>query len=117
MAGLTTEGGMLTARFSFPPEFIGFQGHFPGKSILPGVCQIQSLLCMLEQGSGKAVVLKEIELAKYFSPVSPREEVVCNVREFGDATGERTVKAVITKETVKVAEMKLRVSFIEKGGK
>ena len=111
MTVLEMESLKLTSRFSFPPEFIGFQGHFPTKKILPGVCQIQCALSTLEKGRGKGVVLKEVVLAKYFSPLFPDDEMTCVVNDDGAATGEHTVKAVITKNTVKIAELKLRVSF------
>jgi 3-hydroxyacyl-[acyl-carrier-protein] dehydratase len=116
MTGRTTEGATLTSRFVFPPEFIGFQGHFPGKKILPGVCQIQCALSTFEKGAGKAVVLKEVVIAKYFSPVFPGDEVTCVVHSPGDSSGDFIVKALISKESVKVAELKLRLTFAEQGG-
>jgi len=115
MTGLTKEEGKLTSHFAFPPEFIGFQGHFPEKKILPGVCQVQCALSLLEKGMGKAVVLKEIVLAKYFSPLFPGDEMTCVVGFSGDVGGDVVVKAVITKSTTKISELKLRVSFAEQG--
>ena len=115
MTGLEMESRTLTSRFSFPPEFIGFQGHFPAKKILPGVCQIQCALSTLEKGRGKGVVLKEVVLAKYFSPLFPDDEMTCVVNDDGATSGEHTVKAVITKNTVKIAELKLRVSLPRQG--
>lgn len=109
MTGLEMESLTLTSRFIFPPEFIGFQGHFPTKKILPGVCQIQCALLTLEKGRGKSVALKEVVLAKYFSPLFPDDEVTCMVSDGGATSGEHTVKALITKNTVKIAELKLRV--------
>lgn len=111
MTGPAKEGTRLTSRFAFPPAFIGFQGHFPEKKILPGVCQIQCALSMLEKGSGKAVVLKEVVLVKYFSPVFPEDEVTCVVNDMGDTSGEAVVKAIISKKTGKISEMKLRISY------
>lgn len=114
MTGLEMESEKLTSRFSFPPEFVGFQGHFPSKKILPGVCQLQCVLSTLEKGRVKNVVLKEVVLAKYFSPLFPDDEVTCVINDGGAASGEHTVKAVITKNTVKIAELKLRVLLTAK---
>ena len=111
MTGLQKEGKRLMSCFAFPSGFIGFQGHFPQKKVLPGVCQIQCALTLLEQGSGKAVVLKEVVLAKYFSPVFPDEELTCVISDMGDACGEVVVKAAISRASEKIAEMKLRVSY------
>ena len=115
MTGLEMESMTLTSRFSFPPEFIGFQGHFPAKKILPGVCQIQCALSTLEKGRGKGVALKEVVLAKYYSPLFPDDEVTCVVSDDGATSGEHTIKAAITKNTVKIAELKLRVLFAGQG--
>lgn len=111
MTGLEVEKLTLTSRFIFPPEFIGFQGHFPAKKILPGVCQIQCALSTLEKGRGKGVALNEVVLAKYFSPLFPGDELTCVVTDGGEATGEHTIKASITKNTIRIAELKLRVLF------
>jgi 3-hydroxymyristoyl/3-hydroxydecanoyl-(acyl carrier protein) dehydratase len=111
MTGLTKEGTRLSSCFTFPTGFIGFQGHFPEKKILPGVCQIQCALSLLEKGSGKAVILKEVMLVKYYSPVFPDDEVTCVVNDMGDTSGEIVVKAAISRKTDKISEMKLRVSY------
>ena len=111
MTGLQKEGKRLTSRFAFPSGFIGFQGHFPQKKVLPGVCQIQCVLTLLEQGSGKTVVLKEVVLAKYFSPVFPDEELTCVISDMGDSRSELVVKAAISRASDKISEMKLRVSY------
>jgi 3-hydroxymyristoyl/3-hydroxydecanoyl-(acyl carrier protein) dehydratase len=111
MTGLQKEGKRLMSCFAFPSGFVGFQGHFPQKKVLPGVCQIQCALTLLEKGSGKAVVLKEVMLAKYFSPVFPDDEVTCVISDIGDTRGEMVVKAVISRASDKISEMKLRVSY------
>jgi len=104
----------LTAHFIFPDDFIGFQGHFPSKKLLPGVCQIQCITCMLEQWKRRSVALREIVYAKFFTPVLPQEELVCECRDIHHTDEGCTVKAFISKGTQKVAEMKLRVSFRDK---
>jgi len=90
-------------------EFAGFQGHFPAKKILPGVCQIQCALSTIEKGRGKGVALKEVVLAKYFTPLFPDDEMTCVVSDDGKMDGEVLVKAVITKGAQKISELKLRV--------
>ena len=112
LSGLEINGRSVTANFLFPPEFIGFQGHFPGKPILPGACQIQCVLSTIEKGAGKIAVLKEIARAKYVTPIFPDEPVTCTVQEV-DAAGDVTFKARISKGGERVTEMKLRVSLVE----
>jgi len=109
MADLKVTDRVLTACFVFPADFIGFQGHFPQKKLLPGVCQIQCIISMLEKWKKKNVVLVEIVTAKFLSPVLPLEEIICECREIRDNDGEFVVKAFISKAGGRVAEMKLRV--------
>ena len=63
---------------SFNEQF--FQGHFPGRPIMPGVLQIEALAqaaailaieTMELAGSGKLVYFMAIEDAKFRSPVEP----------------------------------------------
>jgi 3-hydroxyacyl-[acyl-carrier-protein] dehydratase len=63
---------------SFNESF--FQGHFPGKPIMPGVLQIEALaqaagILAVENlglaGSGKLVYFMAIEEAKFRAPVEP----------------------------------------------
>ena len=115
MTGLTKIERAVTSCFVFPQEFIGFQGHFPAKKVLPGACQIQCVLSTIEKAHEKTVGLKEIVLAKYFTPIFPDEELTCALAAFPDEDGEPIVKALLTKDATKVAELKLRISL--KGGK
>lgn len=108
------DDGTIEGSFVFPPDFTGFQGHFPTGAILPGACQIQALLSILERFAGKPLALKEVVLAKYIIPVLPNEEIVFRISDRFDpeSTGS-TVKAVINRAGVKVSEIKLRVALSE----
>jgi 3-hydroxyacyl-[acyl-carrier-protein] dehydratase len=112
------DSGELSAAFIFPEDFIGFQGHFPGNKILPGICQIQCALSMLEKWQGKRAVLKEIISAKFFSPILPTEELICRAGSAAEGNGAVILKASFSRNNKKVSEMKLRVRFapeVDKG--
>lgn len=105
------EDGTFAGVFTFPLDFIGFQGHFQGGAILPGACQIQALLSMLERIAGKPLALKEVVLAKYITPVLPDEEIVIRLAGLLDPLiPVATVKAAIFRAGVKVSELKIRVA-------
>jgi len=111
MDGPTRTASILTSGFTFPPEFIGFQGHFPTNKILPGACQIQCIISTIQKALDKRVVLKEILLAKYIAPVYPGDNVTCTVSGVPDTGMDFIYKARITKGTEKVTDLKLRVTL------
>ncbi len=111
MSKFCAEGAVLSAHFCFAPEFSGFKGHFPGNPVLPGVCKIQAVLCMLEAGTQKVPKLKEIVSAKFFTPVTCNEELVFGVRRVQGDNADARVSALITRGDKKVAEIQLRVVF------
>jgi hypothetical protein len=63
---------------------------------------------MLEKFHNKRVVLKEIMLAKYIAPVFPDDTVICAMSEAAEPGEGFICKARITKDSVKVTELKLR---------
>jgi len=103
--------GDMKASFSFPPMFIGFNGHFPGNPILPGVCKIQAILCVLEAATQRKPRLKEIDLAKFFAPVTYNEEIVLIISQSLEGAEGAVVKALITNRDKKIAKIHLKVVF------
>lgn len=111
-----TDDGNLTARFVFPAEFLGFQGHFPAQPVLPAVCEIQAALAMLEAWENRRVHLREIILAKFSAPVTCDEELryACSVT--GKDRQGAVVKAIVSKDGGAVARFRLRVAFNGESG-
>jgi 3-hydroxyacyl-[acyl-carrier-protein] dehydratase len=101
------ESGM-SARFIFPEDFVGFQGHFPSGKVLPGVCQIQCVMLMIEHSMKKPVALREIIQAKYLSPILPMEDILC-VCDVAAAGGDIIIRASFSRDRKKISELKLKV--------
>jgi len=101
------------ARFCFPKKFIGFQGHFPNKPILPGVCKIQAALLVLEERKHKNIRLSEIILAKFFAPATFNQELVFNLEEHPVNEAESTVTVKVNYQDKKIAELQLRVNILK----
>ena len=66
----------IAASYTFPRSFSAFTGHFPGKPILPGVCQITALIVLLEKVTDTKLKLRYLNRAKFSSPVMPEEEII-----------------------------------------
>ena len=117
MTGFTESDGILTTHFVFPEDFIGFQGHFPTRKLLPGVCQLQCVTASLEKMKNKKLIIEEIVLAKFFRPVFPLEELNCVCRDISiirDNGDVFIVKMTVSKGDLKAAEIKLRARFVGK---
>ena len=85
--------GELMVSITFPSEFSGFKGHFPGRPIVPGVCMVQAVLVSL----GKDVRLKQLVSAKWLVPVSSGEKLDIVMRpKMGEASMTR-VKVSVTR--------------------
>jgi len=103
--------GEIKASFNFPSDFIGFKGHFPGNPVLPGVCKIQAILCVLEAVTQRRPRLKEIVSAKFFASVTCNEEITLNVPQLPEGSEEALVKVLINDRDKKIANIQLRVTF------
>lgn len=77
-----TPGG-YAAEFVFPPDFIGFAGHFPGNPILPGIAQIMAVL----HACGPGLRLRAVKNCKFLRPVIPGERLSVTTERRGDACG------------------------------
>lgn len=111
MAGFQAGREETTARFRFPPDFIGFKGHFPGNPVLPGVCKVQAALCMIEKKNHAAFVLQEIVAAKFFHPVTADEELVFTLRDTPEGSQTVLVKILVTRHDTKIADIHLRIGL------
>jgi 3-hydroxyacyl-[acyl-carrier-protein] dehydratase len=102
--------GEFTAKLTFPADFSGFKGHFPGNPILPGVCMVQAVLAALAAHRGAPVTLRKIVFAKWFQPVKPDTELRFLCRAKLDAAGETAVRARLFRGAEAVADLSLLVA-------
>ncbi|PTN38119.1 3-hydroxyacyl-ACP dehydratase [Desulfonatronum sp. SC1] len=76
--------------FSFPPDFVGFAGHFPGEPILPAVVQIGVgvvlVQTLLAKGTGP-YRLKTVTRAKFLRKLKPGETITVRCARRGPDGG------------------------------
>jgi 3-hydroxymyristoyl/3-hydroxydecanoyl-(acyl carrier protein) dehydratase len=75
--------GGYAAEFVFPPDFVGFAGHFPGNPVLPGIAQIMAVL----HTCGPGLRLHAVKDCKFLRPVIPDERLSITAKQRGDAGG------------------------------
>jgi 3-hydroxymyristoyl/3-hydroxydecanoyl-(acyl carrier protein) dehydratase len=104
-----SQTGEISAEFAFDNDFIGFQGHFPGKPILPGVCQVEMALAILEKALKQKLTLTTLTRGKFMNAVTPNEtvQVSCTFTELPNDT--ISAKFAFTKPAA-IADKKVKVS-------
>ena len=111
LVAFTPDGGRAAqTAWVFPRAFTGFQGHFPGHPVCPGVCVVLAQLAAAERLAGAGLELVEIESAKFTWPVFPERRVEGRLRaEPAGAPGEALwrVRAVLTRGERGVAKIQL----------
>lgn len=61
----------VDATLVVPRDHPAFEGHFPGRPILPGVCLLAEAMASLEVATATAARDWRLENAKFTSPVEP----------------------------------------------
>jgi 3-hydroxymyristoyl/3-hydroxydecanoyl-(acyl carrier protein) dehydratase len=105
-------GGVLIGHFSFPASFVGFQGHFPGRPILPGVCLVQAMLGLYEAYHKIPIRLVELKTAKLIAPVLPGEDIIMECQEKSKQGREIVIRASCKKDNKIIAMLEAMVQII-----
>ena len=110
--------GKAVATFTFDEGFSGFQGHFPDKPVLPGVCQIECVLALFGHWREQRAKLVEIVSAKYVLPVLPGEVITCNISNVKEAADESiSLTASLLKGKERVSDIRLKVRLMPTQGR
>ncbi len=65
--------------FFLSASFIGFEGHFPSKPVLPAIMQILMAQMTASEATGQNIGLQEVTQAKFTSPIGPDNTITCIV--------------------------------------
>lgn len=81
MAGLRQTGeNEYACTIDFDLAFRGFEGHFEGNPIVPGVCLIQAARVAAEIVLGKNLVTRSVSNCRFRRPVSAGETAAVRIR-------------------------------------
>ncbi len=69
----------VSAVFSFSDDYLGFQGHFPGRPILPAVAQLAAVRCVVEHYLKKEVKPAGYSRVKFRGMICPEQEMKVRV--------------------------------------
>ena len=76
---ISGEKGSASGGFRFDNSFPGFDGHFPGFAVLPGVVIIDLSMALCEDLLQCHLFLAGIEMAKFSNPILPGDLVEAEV--------------------------------------
>lgn len=91
-----------------------FQGHFPGKPVMPGVLIVEAMaqvgalaLLAAEENSGKIVLLASVDYARFHRPVIPGDQLIleAEIIKLRGTIGKLQTKAFVAGKKVAEAEM------------
>jgi 3-hydroxymyristoyl/3-hydroxydecanoyl-(acyl carrier protein) dehydratase len=77
-----------------PPEYPGFQGHFPGEPVLPGMCHLALAVHAAGAAFERVMRLSTVLKARFSRKVVPGEELRILLTLEGDAGGPIRVRAM-----------------------
>ncbi|HEM48887.1 MAG TPA: hypothetical protein ENO27_01625 [Caldithrix sp.] len=69
----------IGAKLYFSDDFAGFDGHFPGNPLLPGILMMKAGIFISEIALGKLLIVDKIKQAKFAKSIFPKQEVNLNV--------------------------------------
>ena len=111
LVGVERVGGRIVGRFRLPAAFTGFQGHFPGRPVLPGVCEIMAVVATWQKWTGRVTTIHEVVSAKFLASVLPDQEMAVRCLEPADDATSQVLRAVIECDGKRVATIVLRVGL------
>jgi len=76
------EGQTYRAKVSFNASHEIFKGHFPDLPVVPGVCQTQMLIEMLNKLLGRNIEMKIAHHIKFLALLNPTKvnELICEIK-------------------------------------
>ena len=75
------------ASYRFDEKFSGFDGHFPGQPILPGVFMVMAAVVTLEDWLACDVRVLEVHKTRFVSPIIPGQELEVRCRQYQQRNG------------------------------
>ncbi|MEG1759063.1 MAG: hypothetical protein RRY23_02295 [Alistipes sp.] len=88
-----------------------FEGHFPGRPVLPGACQMHIIKELVEQHIGQPLNCRSVRELKFLSPVVPPHDLHLRIVAVLTTTDNSiSLQGVISAEEVQ--KTKIKVTFV-----
>ena len=104
LQGETAGEGSFTAKATYCADHEIFSGHFPGQPVVPGVCTMQMVKELLEEQTGKKLLLQSTGQVKFLQLILPDVQPLVNI-SWKEADGGYMVTASLKNDTTDVFKM------------
>lgn len=113
VAGSRTDG--ISGEFNFPGDLELFKGHFPEKSILPGIAQIEMVKFCLETILDEKLFIQSIKKTKFSHFIEPDTPVSVHITLLsetldGEGKIQISARAVLNTSNVTAGKINLVLS-------
>ncbi len=92
---LTTNESGFVATIKLNPDHEVYQGHFPGRPVVPGVIQLQIIKELMEKDTGKNLFMGNIQRVKYLVPIIPTNTPQLVFTFTNNSTIENKIKSTV----------------------
>ena len=75
-----TEEGQYVCSMAFDPSFRGFEGHFPGNPIVPGVCLIEAGRVFAEEVLKRELTTRSVTQCRFRRPIFAGERAELKIK-------------------------------------
>jgi len=107
--------GHIEAHFCFDKDLALFQGHFPGKPMLPGVMQIEMVRVMVEMTQKMPFMINHIKKIKYLKPIFPGDHIKVKI-ELSEQNNSMAVSAILFVDEDRAGTLKMILSPVQNKG-
>lgn len=113
VVGSLTDG--ISGEFNFPGDLELFKGHFPEKSILPGIAQIELVKFCLETILDEKLFIQSIKKTKFSHFIEPDTPVSIHITLLSETLGgegkiQISARAVLSTSNVTAGKINLVLS-------
>lgn len=95
--------------YIFPQSFLGFQGHFPGRPILPAVVQVMIFRESIAEKLNQNLEIETITRAKFLKVINPETSVTA-IWTLKEADGQFLCKCLLESEGQRVSSFNLTLT-------
>ena len=104
------DGGEYIGEIVFDAGFRGFEGHFEGNPIVPGVCLIELARVHAESVLGKVLEVREVRNCRFRRPILAGDRATGRLKIDADADGRYLLGGVLTVGEAVACQVKLTVA-------